>query len=141
MNHLFFFCLFTAAPITTFAENQFDSHSREGVHKTQDFLRSREQRETYLKTDPKARDVDTKVEALAGTPENKDEMFDLAAEVLEKIANEAKGDPEKMKILLLEAQQDPQKFYQSHFSEGQKKRVQGLAKDIERRKIASPPRN
>ena len=114
------------------AAGDLDAHSKKGVEDTQKLLRSSSERSKAIKGDKQAEDVDAKVDALVGSDKNKDEIYDLSAGVLEKVAAEAKGDPDKMQLLLQEAQANPEKFFEKYFSADQKTRVRGLAHDIEK---------
>jgi hypothetical protein len=109
-----------------------DAHSKKGLADTQKMLRSSSERSKAIKGDKQAEDVDAKVDALAGSDKNKNEIYDLSAGILEKVAAEAKGDPDKMQTLLQEAQANPQKFFDKYFSAEHKARVRGLAREIEK---------
>jgi hypothetical protein len=109
-----------------------DVHGKKGLEDTQKLMRSKSERDKAIKGDKQAEDVDAKVDALVGSDKNKDEIYDISAGVLEKVAAEAKGDPDKMQMLLQEAQANPQKFFEKYFSAEQKARVRGLARDIEK---------
>ena len=113
-------------------------HERQGLQDTKEFLKSPEQRKEYLEKDKKAKEADDKASALAGSAKNKEEMYGIASEVLEKIVNETKGDPQKMQQLLQEAQTNPQKFYEKYFDENAKARVRGVAADIEKKGTKAP---
>jgi hypothetical protein len=101
-------------------------------------LRSSSERSKAIKGDKQAEDIDAKVDALVGSDKNKNETYDLSSGVLEKVAAEAKGDPDKMQMLLQEAQANPQKFFDKYFSAEQKARVRGLAREIEKNGSARP---
>ncbi len=98
------------------------------------------ERNAAIKNDKKALETDAKVEALTGSGKNKEEVYDIAAKVMEAITVESKGDPAKMQQMLLEAQSNPQAFYNKFFSEDDKNRVRNLASDIEKKgtKVSSP---
>lgn len=116
-----------------------DANSKEALQKTKDVLTNKSAREEAVKKDPRAADADAKAGALAGSEENKDKMYAIAAQVMEKIVAEANGNPEKMQQLLLEAQSNPQKFYQKYFTPAQKKQVQRLANKIQKDAPAAGP--
>lgn len=120
------------------AQAQLDEHQKKGLEDTQDLLRSKSKREAAIKGDKKAEDADAKLGALAGSEQNKEGMYDLASQVMEKITIDAKGDPQKMQKLLLEAQANPQAFYNKYFSAEQKEKVRGIANDIEKKKKPMP---
>ena len=98
------------------------------------------ERNAAIKSDKKALEVDQKVEALTGSGKNKEEIYDIASKVMEAITVESKGDPEKMQQLLMEAQSNPQAFYNKYFSESDKARVRSLAQDIEKKGGKVSPR-
>lgn len=131
--------IFCLALIHAPAFAQLGPHEQQGLKDTQEFMKnSRERQEWIDKKGGKAKEVDQKVDALAGSKENKEEIYGIASEVMEKIANETKGDPEAMQKLLLEAQTNPQAFYQKYFDEKSKARVRGVAADIEKKGAKGP---
>ncbi len=79
--------------------------------------------------------------ALAGNEKNKEEIYDLATRLMEKITLESNGDAAKMQALLMEAQKNPQAFYDKMFSKEEKARVRGVAEKVERRKPNIGPGN
>lgn len=110
------------------------------LRNTQQMLKSKQQRNAAIKDDKIAVEIDKKVETLAGTEQNKEEIYDLASQLLETISREAKGDPEKMSQLLMEAQSNPQAFYEKYFTPEQKAKVRGIATNIENQKTPTKPR-
>jgi hypothetical protein len=120
------------------AHADLDEHQQNGLRDTKQMLVDPKARNEAIRNDKKAQDVDQKVEALTGAGKNKEEVYGIASEVLEKIATEAKGDPEKMQKILLEAQKDPETFYKKYFNGQQQQRVKGLASEIEKKKAPAP---
>jgi hypothetical protein len=118
---------------------EMDASGKDALKKTQDMLKDKDARDAAIKKDPKAKDADAKAGALAGSEENKDEMYNLAAELMEKIATESNGDPEKMQKLMQEAQANPEAFFKKYFSADQKKRVHNLANKIDKDKPGVGP--
>ncbi|MBX3021432.1 MAG: hypothetical protein KF799_07105 [Bdellovibrionales bacterium] len=123
-------------PIAAAAE--LDEHQRKGLSDTKKMLVNPSERNEAIKNDKKAKEVDAKVDALAGSPENKEEIYGIAASVMEKITVEAQGDPEKMQRLLLEAQTNPKAFYDKYFTEADKARVRAVSGKIESKKTSMP---
>ena len=117
-----------------------DADQKKGLEQTKTFLKNKGERQKEIDKDPKAKDIDNKVDALAGTPENKEEMYDLASQLVEKIALEANGDADKMQRMLMEAQKNPKAFYEKYFDESQKSKVRGLATKIEGGSTGSAPK-
>lgn len=101
-------------------------------------LRSKNEREKAIKGDKQAEDVDAKVKALSGSEKNQEDIYGLSADLMEKLAAEAKDDPEKMQMILQEAQANPQKFYEKYFSAEQKAKLRGIAQDIEHKGVKDP---
>lgn len=119
------------------AHADLDKHQQQGLKDTQRMLTNPAERNAAIKNDKKALETDAKVEALTGSGKNKEEIYDIASKVMEAITVESKGDPEKMQTMLLEAQSNPQAFYNKYFSESDKNRVRGLAADIEKKGTSS----
>ena len=109
--------LMIAALLPCFAFAQLDKDSQKGLEDTKALLKNSTERQKAIDKDPKAKDVDNKVNALTGNSGTKEDVYGIASEVFEKVAEEAKGDPNKMQQLMLEAQQNPQKFYEKYFTE------------------------
>lgn len=124
------------------AHADLDNHEQQGLKDTKQLLTNPKERNEIIKTDKTASEVDKKVEALTGSGKDKEELYGIASEVMEKIAIESKGDSQKMQQLLLEAQANPQKFYEKYFSAAQKTRVKNLASEIEKKQTPSAgPKN
>lgn len=122
------------------ANADLDQHEQQGLKDTKRMLTTPSERNAAIKNDKNARETDAKVEALTGSGKNKEEIYDIASKVMETITVESKGDPEKMQQLLLEAQSNPQAFYDKYFTAAEKSRVRNLATDIEKKgtKVSKP---
>lgn len=132
--------LFGLVLIHTVAAAELDKHQQKGVQDTQNMLKSPHQRNEAIKNDATAKEVDAKVDALTGGGQTKEDVYGLASEIFEKVAAEAKGDPEKMQQLLMEAQSNPQKFYDKYFTEAQKAKVRGIANKTEKKGVSPSPK-
>lgn len=119
---------------------QLDEHQTKGLEDTKEMLVNPAQRKEAIKGDKKALEMDAKVDALAGSSENKEEIYSIAAQVMDKITAECKGEPTCMQKLLLGAQADPKAFHDKYFDKTQQDRVRGVANKIERKKGSSLPR-
>ncbi len=131
---LLFFIAFTCT-----AHAQLDTHQRQGLDDTKTLLKDKKQRDDFIKTDKKAQEVDAKVDALAGSSKNKEEIYGISAEVMEKLTVETGGDPAKMQKILDEAMKNPEAFYNKYFDDKAKARVRGVATDIEKNGKPSQP--
>lgn len=114
------------------AHAELDANQQQGLKDTQNLLRDKKQREDYFKNNPQAREADTKAGALGGSPANKEEMYDISAELIEVIARETNGDPVKMETIMQEAQKNPKAFYEKYMSANQKARVKALAEKVDK---------
>jgi hypothetical protein len=132
--------LIVVIAVSNVSNAELDEHQKKGLKDTQDLLRNKKAREKAIGSDAKAKEADAKAGALAGSPENKEEMYDLAAQVMDKITTEANGDPEKMQALMLEAQKNPKAFYEKYFTAEQKANLRNLANKIEKSQqpVSSP---
>ncbi len=88
-------------------------------------------RQENLKKDKKAAESDELVQEVGG--EFSEEIYQLAAKVMETVASDAKGDPDKMEKILNKAAKDPASFAKT-FSTDQKKILKQLGEKIERSK-------
>ena len=87
-------------------------------------------RAEQLKSDKKALESDRAVKELGG--EYSEEIYQLAAQIMENLVREAQGDPDKMMKILEKAQQNPSSFANT-FTEEQKRKLKELGKKIEKR--------
>lgn len=105
---------------------------------TQAVLKNRQAREKKLAQDPNARKANEILQKLAGSPERAEEMYGLAADLMGNLVKDTGGDPEKMEKILEKAQSDPQGFAET-FTPEQQKKLEEIAKKIER-KYGSVPK-
>src|SRR5665213_1196105 len=124
------FLLILAAANPALAQ-ELDKDQVTALNQTKDLLKDPVERQKAINLDPKAKDIDNKVNALAGTGANKEAIYDVASQLMDKIAADAHGDPEKMQELMSEAAKNPEAFRNKYFSEDQKNQVRGIANKIE----------
>ncbi len=124
---------------TCYAE--LDAASQKGLADTKALLTNPAERQMEINKDPKARDVDTKVDVLTGSSGTKNDIYEVSASLMDKIVNETDGDPDKMKALMKEAQANPEAFYKKYFNEANQLKVHEIARKISADKaFASPPK-
>lgn len=131
--------LIHSGPSLAQSKHILGSAEQEGLDKTQDLLRNKSERDKFIRTSPAASDIDRKVDKLTGGGAEKEEVYDIAARVMEKVAQEAKGDPELMKQLLLKASANPKGFYETYFSEEDRRRVKKIADSIDKKQGPAAP--
>lgn len=124
----------TGATVSVHAEDPtMDPVSQEALKKTQQMLRDAKERSKAVSQDPQAGWMDNHVRSLGGSETNTQEIYGLAADVLENIAQEANGDPAKMMELLDRAKKDPNGFA-ARFTPEQKAKLKELGQ-----KLPNPP--
>ena len=107
-----------------------DNASKEALEKTQNLLRSSGQRKEAIKAGgAQMQEADSAAAGLAGNEANKERMYDISADVFDKIVKDANGDPTKMKEALLKAQGNPEAFLRS-LSPQQQAAIKQLADQI-----------
>jgi uncharacterized membrane protein YgaE (UPF0421/DUF939 family) len=109
-----------------------EDNADEAVKKTQNMMKSRSEREKLIDT-PEAKKTSNDVKDLAGNAANEDAIYALAADVLEKIKVQSKGDPIKMQELLQEAQRNPAAFA-NQWSDSDKQKLKSLSEQIDKDK-------
>ncbi|MBI2607108.1 MAG: hypothetical protein HYW49_13620 [Deltaproteobacteria bacterium] len=124
----FFFLLHTTVARAQ-QERGLDPASQEALLKTQQLMRDAKLRQSAVGSDPKAKDMDSKVRDFAGSDENTQEIYSLGADVMENLVKESGGDPEKMQKLLDEAKKNPSAFA-ARFSPAQKAKLNAVAEKI-----------
>jgi hypothetical protein len=87
-----------------------DPAAADALQKTQALLLDPQARKNIMLNDPKAASMDAQVKSLAGSDQNTQAIYALAASILGNLANSASGDPEKMMELIQKAQKDPAAF-------------------------------
>lgn len=116
---------------TSQAWAQVDSATEKGMKDTQNLLRDKKQRDELMKTDSKAREADSKVNAVTGGDAvNNQKLYDISADIMPALMSSVGNDPVKAMELLQKAQSDPEAFYKSLPSEVRDK-IRGVASDIE----------
>jgi hypothetical protein len=87
-----------------------DKASIEALQKTQALLKDPEARKKAAQANPQAAQAVQQLEALAGSKQNEQMMYELASDLFGDLTKEAKGDPNKMMELLQKAQKDPESY-------------------------------
>ncbi len=109
---------------------ELDAASQEALLKTMQLLVSPSQRGVAIEESDKAKEADDVARAVAGTAENTQRLYELAARILENVVTQANGDPEAMFKILEKAQKDPAAFART-FQPDQTRLLQELGREIE----------
>lgn len=88
---------------------------------TQEMLKDPATRQSEINKSPEGKAANAKVKEIAGSPENEQAIYELAASVFATMSDQAGGDPEKMQKILDEALRNPQGFAETWSPEQVKK--------------------
>lgn len=110
-----------------------DPHSEKALQQTLQMLNDPQQRMKAVNQSPQAQKAHQQALDLAGNEENLGEIYNLSGQLLQNVAKDANGDPQKMREALQKAMRDPAAFAQS-LTPAQKQQLKKLADDIERTK-------
>ena len=118
---------------------ELDQAQQKGLEDTKALLNSASQRNEFIKTDKNAQAADAKVEQLTGSGANKDAVYGISADVMDKLTKSTNGDPAKMQEILSDAMKNPEGFYNQYFDDSSKAKVRGVAGKINQ--PATNPKN
>lgn len=121
-----FFCF----SVLSFAETASTDQSK-ALSQVMELLRSSSKRQEIIKNDPKGKEADALVKDIGGI--YSEDIYNLAAEVMQTLAAEAQGDPDKMEKILEKARKDPAGFAQK-FTAKQRATLKELAEKIQKTK-------
>ncbi len=119
----------------------FDEQSyQEALSKTQNLLRDSNARQGALDT-KEAHEADKLAETTAlGDPSAKNQVYNIAADLMPWLVAQTSGDPAKMMQLIMEAQKNPQAFLEK-LPESERKKISNLSRFIENKKETRLPAN
>ena len=72
------------------------------------------------------------LEAVGGNANNKQELYNISADIMPMLIQHTGGDPEKMQALMLKAQTDPEGFFNSLSPDAQAK-IKNIANTVEKK--------
>ncbi len=122
---LFLFIIHSAFAQTN--QNPTPPASQDALQETQKYLKDSTQRQQKINEDPRAKEVDQKIKALAGSDEAAQEIYGLSSDIMGLLMQETGGDPVKMQKLLEEASKNPAAFAK-RFSPEQQKKLKEISK-------------
>ncbi len=139
-NNRFFILLavlFTFSGLVSRAE--LDKYNKEALSKTQDFLKNKSERDVFIKNAPESQKHMDQMDVMGMNGDQKNQMFNISADVMGQITKDQNGDPDAMKKLLEKAQQNPEEFYKS-LSPESRNMIKNLGGQIENSQIPKAPR-
>lgn len=112
-------------PISASAEG-LEPAAIEALMETQKVLTDPVKRADALQADPKAQQANRAAEALAGSPENTQRMYELAADLMATLVKQTNGDTDTMEKMMERAKSHPEEFANT-FSESQRAQLREIA--------------
>lgn len=134
---MFILILFLVLPLASIAR---DAHTDEALNQAKQDLTNKGRRQKVLDSTPDAKSADDAVSGLAGSEQNKEQLYQISADVMTYLYEKSNGDPIKMQELLMQAQKDPEGFL-SRLPSSERQKIKSLADQIEKqsqKKNASP---
>jgi hypothetical protein len=118
---------------------KLDTASKTALRETQQMMVNPAMRQKALEADPQAKAVDSQARAAVGD-QNTAAVYDLAADIMGSLTEEAGGDPAKMLELLQQAQQNPEALIRKMTPEqrAKLKALSGRIPAAEQKKQGSP---
>lgn len=136
MKNLFGFLAFLGFGLIA-PSQQIDSATDEAVAETQALMKNSSQRTQILNQDQQAKKSDDFAKQVAGTPENTEIMYGVAADLLPWIMKEANGDPAVATALMQEALKDPKKFLE-RLPATERSKIKDLAEKVPNKGKSKP---
>lgn len=133
---LFFLVMFVAAH-TYGDDSGMDAASQSALQSTDQLLKDRKGRENAAKENARTQQAHDYAKKVGGDEKNVDEMYNLSSDVFTFLTEKYKGDATALQKALLEAQTNPEAFYNS-LPQKVKDQVRGLASKVPQ---ATKPQN
>ncbi|MCB0367985.1 MAG: hypothetical protein KDD45_00750, partial [Bdellovibrionales bacterium] len=114
-----------------------ESVDQDAVKKTQELLKNRESVKEITKKDAKAKNADDLAKQVAGSEEDTQELYNIAAEVLPTLLKMNNNDPEKAATALAEYSKNPEKFL-SKLPKETRDKIKALSQKIESKQHKQP---
>ena len=121
------------------ASAQKDPALEQGKAETQQLLRDPKRVEKEGLLTPEAKAAHEQAKSLAGSDENFQEMYSVAAEVFGTLCDQTNCDAQKMSEILSDLSKNPRSF-KSKVTPEQWRRIEELSKKIEKRGAGVPPK-
>ena len=119
---------------------ELDNPSQEALEKTVKAMTDEKEREKAFQENPKFKEGEAGADMLVkGNEAQKQQIYELAAKVLQGMAQKTNGDAKSMQEIVSKGSQNPSQFMQEYLTEEQKKQVRDLANEIEKGRSPSPP--
>lgn len=118
---------------------ELDKFDQEALKKTQDFLKNKSERDAFIKKSPDAQPHVQKMNEMGMNESQKNKTFNISADVFGELVKENNGDAAAVQKMLLNAQQNPEAFYNS-LSPENKKMIESLGAEMEAGMGAKAPK-
>ncbi len=120
---------------TAFAE--MDKYESEALQDTKNLLNDKAAREAVIKENPDAQKHVDQMNALGMTADQKNKAYGISSEIFSQLIKEQNGDASAVNKMLLNAQQDPEAFYDS-LSPDSRAKIKALGFQLEGQKSTNP---
>jgi hypothetical protein len=118
---------------------ELDKYNQEALKKTQDFLKNKSEREAFINKSPDAQPYAQKMNDMGMNESQKNKTFNISADVFAELVKENNGDAAAVQKMLLNAQQNPEAFYNS-LSPENKKMIESLGSEMEAMMSSKAPK-
>jgi hypothetical protein len=118
---------------------ELDKYDQEALKKTQDFLKNKSERDAFIKKSPDAQPYAQKMNDMGMNESQKNKTFNISADVFAELVKENNGDAAAVQKMLLNAQQNPEAFYNS-LSPENKKMIESLGSEMEAMMSSKAPK-
>lgn len=130
-------CLvFLLTSSTTWAKSDTE-HNQEAMKKTQELLKDPTQRQKALDNPAAKQSADRVQQLTGGDAQMEQAIWEMSAELMPLLVEEANGDPKKMAEYLEKMKSNPQAFA-DRFPAAQKKKLQEIADKIAKKQQQKP---
>jgi hypothetical protein len=110
-----------------------DAASQEAMAKTLELLRNPALRAGAVSQTPEGRSADQQLDALSGSPEISQEIYELSAEIFQDLVRSSDGDSLAMLAELEKAKSDP-KAFAARLSPATREKLRSIAGKIDKKK-------
>ena len=117
---------------------KLDQASEDALKDTKKLLTTPAERAKAIKGNQQAEEANRKAESIGGSPQNTQQIYNISADVFDKMIRDSGGDSTKVQEQLLKAQGNPEAFFKN-LSPEQRAAIEKLAKDIATRQSSGDP--
>lgn len=129
--------LISTISLSTFAKSETDD--QEALKRVQEILKDKTKREAVIQKSPDAQAYIQKMNEMGMTSAQQEKSFNIGSDIFTQLLKENNNDAAIVQKILLNAQKDPEAFYNS-LSPANKRLIQGLSGEVEANKSSKTPK-